>query len=49
MSPETRQMLLMKYYSKLFESAYNYIEKTKRKERFMKRQEKRFQASRERY
>lgn len=49
MRPETREILLMKYYSNMFENVYQSNEFWKKKRReFLKRQEKRFQATRER-
>ena len=45
--PETREMLLMKYYSHMFAESYKSNEYRKEKSRrFQERQERRFQASR---
>ena len=47
MKPETKEMLLLKYYSNLFVEAYQSNEARKeRRKNFIERQEKRFQASR---
>ncbi len=49
LEPETREMLMMKYYSGLFQSIYFSNEAWKEEKRkFLEEQEKRFKASRER-
>ncbi len=50
MRPETREMLLMKYYSNMYNEAFRSNEARKKKKlKFLKRQEKRFRASGEQF
>lgn len=46
MTPRVREMLMMKYYSNMFEEMYQNNERRKQKRAsFLKRQEKAFKAS----
>lgn len=48
MAPSTKNMLLLKYYSNIYEDIYKYNEEKKERcKKYQKRREKRFKADRE--